>query len=426
MFSWSFFTGAMGLDIGLEVAGIKTQIAVEIDSTCCKTIRINRPEVFVFEEDISYINKNRLFKDSGIIHDPLILVGGPPCQSFSPAGNRAALNDPRGVLIFEYFRLIKEIRPLYFVFENVGNLLTAAIRHRPIDKRPGKRWNLKSYSNGNNLHADGAAPLTQEEMSGSAFRYLLQEIDSLHYSVQFAIVNSADYGAPQKRIRFIMIGCRDYTAPSLPSPTHGSAGSDLKRYRTLRDAIYDLKDNPGSHSVYTERIAGFFKKIPPGGNWRNLNLEDQKEILGPSIDAGGGKTGFMRRLSWDEPCPTLTTKPNRKGTALCHPDQIRPLSVKEYARIQGFPDNWQFDGAMNLRYSQIGNAVPLVLGQVVGRVIKEHYLKFRNHKPRPQSNSFSEIEIIYDRSLKYLYSFARNKRTTIDENQLRLVDNAAT
>lgn len=419
MKSWSFFSGAMGLDLGLEAAGIAAEIAVENDPWCCKTIRKNRPKVRVYEESITSISYEDLMRAAVKKPEPLVMAGGPPCQSFSSAGNRAALNDPRGILIFEYFRLIKEVRPQYFIFENVGNLLTSTLRHRPIDKRPGKRWNLRSYSNGGNHQEEGIEPLSQEEMSGSAFRYLLREIDTLQYSIRFSILNSADYGSPQKRIRFIMLGCRDYPAPDLPTPTHGK---DASKYLTLRDAIYDLRNSPGPHSVYTDRIASFFRKIPPGGNWRSLEQKDQREILGASIESGGGKTGFMRRLTWDEPCPTLTTKSNRKGTALCHPDQIRPLSVKEYARIQGFPDVWYFSGAMNIQYSQIGNAVPVILGKAIGQGIVAHFMKYRGKKPSIQANSFSDIEVMYDRALKILYSFARNKKTgKANDTQLRLI-----
>lgn len=408
----SLFSGAMGLDIGLELAGLDVKACIEVDHFCCETIRRNRPNIRVYEQPIQDLTGQEILDENKLSAEHTVLVGGPPCQSFSSAGNRAGLNDPRGNLIFEYFRFVREIRPACFVFENVGNLLTAALRHRPIDKRPGKNWNLSSYSPGNAKHIeDGSPPLEHDEHSGSAFKYLLNEIMALSYSITFGIVNAADFGAPQKRIRFVMLGFRDIPAPAFPKPIYGIKGKP--RYATLRDAIYSLRDNPGAHSVYTDRIASFFKRIPPGGNWRSLPIAAQKEILGRSFFAGGGKCGFMRRLAWDNPCPTLTAKPNRKGTALCHPDDIRPLSVKEYARIQGFPDDWIFIGAMNQVYQQIGNAVPIVLGATAGQHIL-HHLRTKPKSKETNHSTHKELMAMYENSIHILHSYARNKKIAID------------
>ena len=365
---WSFFSGAMGLDLGLEMAGIHPTLAIEIDSWCCTTIRRNRPSVTLLEGDVSKTTGAELKNLRKCSGDVDLMVGGPPCQSFSPGGKRAGLNDPRGNLIYEYFRLISEIRPRYFVMENVGNLITAALNHRPIKDRPGKHWNLRSYANGGGVAEEGIAPMADDELSGSAIRQILHDVQSLHYQVTFGLLDAADFGAPQHRLRFVMFGARDGFPPALPKATHGEGGSDLVTFRTIRDAIGDIRLNPGAHSSYTPDMAAYFSLVPPGGTWRNLPLRLQKEALGPAFESGGGKTGFFRRLDYEGLAPTVTTKPNRKGSAMCHPEFVRPISVWECARLQGFPDDWIIEGAMNQQYQQIGNAVPTYLGKAIGNV----------------------------------------------------------
>jgi DNA (cytosine-5)-methyltransferase 1 len=364
---WSFFSGAMGLDLGLEMAGIHPTLAVEIDPWCCKTIRSKRPSLTLFEGDVTKLSGADLRELRGFSGDVELMVGGPPCQSFSPGGKRAGLNDPRGNLIYEYFRLISEICPRYFVMENVANLITAALNHRPIKDRPGKHWNLRAYSNGRSLTEDGVAPLADDELSGSAIRQILRDVQSLHYQVTFGVLDAADLGAPQHRLRFVMFGARDGVPPALPKPTHGDSLLGLLPFRTVRDAIWDVRLNPGPHSSYTEEMASYFALIPPGGTWRNLPIELQKSGLGPAFKSGGGKTGFFRRLDYDSLSPTVTTKPNRKGSAMCHPEFVRPISVRECARLQGFPDDWIIEGPMNQQYQQIGNAVPTFLGKAIGK-----------------------------------------------------------
>lgn len=360
----------MGLDLGLEMAGIHPTLAVEIDPWCCTTIRRNRPSLTLVEGDVTKKSGAEFRELRQFSGDVELMVGGPPCQSFSPGGKRAALNDPRGNLIYEYFRLIREIRPRYFVMENVANLITAALNHRPIKDRPGKHWNLRAYSNGKPLAEDGVAPLADDELSGSAIRQILRDVQSLRYQVTFGVLDAADLGAPQHRLRFVMFGARDGLPPSLPKPTHGDSVPGLQPFRTVRDAIWDLRENPGPHSSYTEDMAAYFALIPPGGTWRNLPLELQKKGLGPAFESGGGKTGFFRRLDYDGLSPTVTTKPNRKGSAMCHPEFVRPISVRECARLQGFPDDWIIEGPMNQQYQQIGNAVPTYLGKAVGEQLR--------------------------------------------------------
>ncbi len=404
----------MGLDIGLEACGIEIAACCEVDKWCCETIRANRPNIRIYQDSISKLDPQAVAEDLNLTSS-FIVVGGPPCQSFSSGGNRGGLSDPRGNLIFEYFKFVKQLKPQAFIFENVGNLLTSALKHRPINLRPGKQWNLASYSSNFNKHSDdGNAQLEEAELSGSAFRYLLDELHSLRYSLTFGILNAADYGTPQKRIRFCMLGFRDVGACGLPKPTHGEFAP--LPHITLREAIGDLVDNPGSHSIYTDSVANLFRKVPPGGNWRDLTLEEQKKALGQSFHSGGGKTGFMRRLSWDFPAPTLTTKANRKGTALCHPEKIRPLSVKEYMRIQGFPDDWFISGSMNQQYQQIGNAVPVLLGKALGEKVLDTVSK-GEPKYEPTKN---DLTVMTETSLQKLRSYAKNNRKKTEYQQLPL------
>jgi DNA (cytosine-5)-methyltransferase 1 len=289
----------------------------------------------------------------------------------------------------------------------VANLVTAALRHRPIAERPGKHWNLSVYDQKRSGHGDGA-PMEADELSGSAIRQIVKDVRELGYQIHFSVVDAADYGAPQHRMRFLMFGARDAAAPTIPAPTHGDRIIGLRQFQTVRDAIYDLQAAPGPHSEYTPDVAKYFAMIPPGGCWRNLPKDIQREALGDaSYEAGGGKTGFYRRLAWDSPAPTITGRANRKGSALCHPQALRPLSVRECARLQGFPDDWQFVGAMNRQYMQIGNAVPVHLGTAVGHAL------LQDGNGEQGGNGFREhLDSAIDKAVRRLRSTARNKRGT--------------
>lgn len=327
-------------------------------------------------------------------------------------GKRAALNDPRGNLIYEYLRLVREVRPDHFVLENVANLATAALRHRPIAERPGKHWSLKRYDQGGTGNSEVQA-LEPDERASSALRQILCDVNDLGYGVTFGVLNAADYGASQNRMRLFMIGSRDGKTPFLPEATHGNKPG-LRSYRTVRDAISHLAHEPGPHSSYTEAVRRFFELVPTGGNWRDLPVELQREAMGGSFESGGGKTGFYRRLNWDLPAPTITGRANRKGSALCHPDQVRPLSVSECAALQGFPPEWQFSGSMNAQYKQVGNAVPISLASAVAHAV----LKVRAENQPLQYGSDSEE--LLDSALRTLRATARNKKSRSRQPALML------
>jgi DNA (cytosine-5)-methyltransferase 1 len=393
----SFFSGALGLDLGLERAGLAPTLCVELDRWCCDTIRANRPDVTLLEQDVRSFSWKQVREDQKLRSDVFLVTGGPPCQSFSTAGNRAALTDPRGNLIYEYLRIISEVRPRFFVLENVANITTAALRHRAIKDRPGEHWSLKKYS-GKQAVEVGKAPLEPDELAGSAIRQILRDVGDLGYSVTFGVLDAADYGASQKRMRFVMIGSREGAAPALPRPTHGPIAG--KPFATVRQAIEDIQNRPGAHSIYTPDVARFFDLVPEGGNWRSLPKDLQKKALGNSFHSGGGKTGFFRRLAWDAPSPTITGKANRKGTSICHPAYTRPLSVRECARVQGFPDDWDFSGAMNRQYLQVGNAVPVHLGEAIGRAILD----------ARTSNTY-DVDIMLDAAVRRIRAAASNKKS---------------
>ena len=213
--------------------------------------------------------------------------------------------------------------------------------------------------------------MDEDELAGSALKALLKDVvRPLGYHVAFGVLDAADYGAPQHRLRFVMLGSRDRPPPALPEPTHGHG---LLARATVRDAIWHLQNDPGEHSNYTPECARLFALVPEGGNWRSLPPELHREAMGGAYESGGGKTGFFRRLAWDRPAPTMTGKSNRKASAMCHPAATRPISARECAAIQGFPPEWVFAGATGQQFMQAGNAVPVALGRAVGRAILSHH-----------------------------------------------------
>ena len=259
------------------------------------------------------------------------MSGGFPCQAFSYAGKKLGFEDTRGTLFFEFARAVKEINPKIIIAENVRGLL--------------------KHENGKTLEAISSV------------------IDEIGYElVDPRVLKAVFYQVPQKRERLFLVGIRKDLAPfvkfSWPSP--------YTRIMTMRDALKegdlfdcDVPDSVGQ--TYPERKAEILSKVPQGGYWRDLPDDLQREYMKKSYFLGGGKTGMARRLSWDEPSLTLTCSPAQKQTERCHPEETRPLTVREYARIQTFPDTWKFSGPLTAQYKQIGNAVPVNLAYAVGR-----------------------------------------------------------
>jgi len=364
----SFFSGALGFDLGLEAAGFNCLAVNDVDPVVCRTIRRNRPDLRLYESDIRSISSGSIAKDLGLTPGDLFaIVGGPPCQAFSTAGRRLGLNDERGNVFLHFISLIRELRPKYAIFENVRGLLSAPLVHRPHDQR------------GSNF-----PPLAQHERPGGALLHILRTLEESGYDVTFTLYNTANFGVPQIRERLIFFGsCRGRKVPFM-KPTHDEKGRfGLHKWVTLRDAIRHLSRVPHHAAKFPAGRVVYYQMLKEGQNWRDLPERLQKEALGESWYAGGGKTGFYRRLAWDKPSPTLVTRPTMKATDLCHPDEIRPLSVEEYAAIQTFPAEYVFEGRLDDQYRQIGNAVPPRFGQAIGR----HIIAFDEDKLGEENGS---------------------------------------
>ncbi|MBI4256435.1 DNA (cytosine-5-)-methyltransferase [Candidatus Uhrbacteria bacterium] len=309
------FAGAGGTALGLENAGLKHSLLVEYDQNACQTLRSNRPAWKVIEDDIAKVDF-RAFKDKIDV-----VEGGFPCQSFSYAGKKLGFSDTRGTLFYEFARCIKEVRPKVAIGENVRGL----IRHD----------------------------------EGKTLETMLSALHELGYRVTWRLMRAQYLDVPQKRERVVIMAVRKDLQTPIFFP-------EERNYTIpIREALKACPVSEGQK--YPKRKEEILAMVPPGGYWRDLPLKVQKEFMGRSYYQGGGKTGMARRLSWDEPSLTLTCSPAQKQTERCHPEEDRPLTVREYARIQTFPDDWTFVGSTAARYKQIGNAVPVNLGFHVGK-----------------------------------------------------------
>ncbi len=307
------FAGAGGLALGLEKAGLGAKALIEIDKDAVATLRHNRPEWNVIHDDISKVSFEGMSAD--------IVTGGFPCQPFSYAGKSLGFEDTRGTLFYEFARCIKQVQPKLFLAENVKGL----INHQ----------------------------------KGKTLKTVLSVLESLGYNIQYSLLNAVNYDVPQKRERVIIVGTRPGIRFQYPAPS--------PKILTLRDALKDVPPSQGMK--YSPKRAAVLAQVPPGGCWRDLPEEIQKSYMMKSYYLTGGRTGMARRISWDEPSLTLTTSPSQKQTERCHPDETRPFTVREYARIQTFPDDWEFIGGIGSKYKQIGNAVPVSFAYHLGRAI---------------------------------------------------------
>ena len=309
------FAGAGGTALGFDHAGLKHTLLVDFNKDSIETIKKNKPEWNAVVNDVTKIDFKGLRAD--------VIEGGFPCQAFSFAGKKLGFDDIRGTLFFDFARSIKEIKPKVFMAENVLGLL----RHD----------------------------------NGKTFKIILNVLINLGYNVAFRVVRSQYFDVPQKRVRLIILGTRK----DLNLPLFFPKEKDY--IVSLREALEECPKSDGQK--YPVKKKKILDLIPPGGYWKDLPEELQKEYMGASFYMSGGKTGMARRLSWDEPSLTLTCSPAQKQTERCHPDETRPLNIREYARIQTFPDDWIFTGSISSQYKQIGNAVPVNLGYYMGRCI---------------------------------------------------------
>ena len=329
------FAGAGGLAIGLEKAGLKCVALNEIDKWACQTLRNNRPNWNVLEGDIKDFDFSK-FKNSVDV-----VTGGFPCQAFSYAGKKLGLNDARGTLFYEFARVVQEVNPAICIGENVRGLL--------------------SHEKGKTLQG------------------MISILDEIGYKVApVQVLKAINFRVPQKRERLILVGIRKDIDIDFEYP------KPRRKICNLKDALkkgelYNCDVPKSEGSMYPELKKEVLDLVPPKGYWRDLPVDIQKEYMGKSFYLGGGKTGMARRIGWDEPSLTLTCSPAQKQTERCHPDETRPFTVREYARIQTFPDDWKFAGSISQQYKQIGNAVPVNLAREIGysiiKALNEYYVK---------------------------------------------------
>ena len=294
----SLFTGAMGLDLGLEEAGFRTAVAVESNSDATATIRSNRPRIPIIERPISQVTTAEILKTAGLkAGDVTLVAGGPACQSFSTAGKREALGGKFGSLIYEFIRVVKEARPEFFVMENVRGLLSSAVVHRPL-----------------NLRGPGHPPLTDEEELGSAFRKVTGLLETLNYYVVFDVLNAADFGVAQTRQRLVLIGSRDGKPVTMPTPSHGEGGrGNRPAWRTLREALNGIRGEGTDCVQFVPSRRRYLAQVPPGGNWRDLPEKMRAEALGGAHRSwGAGRGSCVVCLGTDRARPSTPTPTTRR------------------------------------------------------------------------------------------------------------------
>jgi DNA (cytosine-5)-methyltransferase 1 len=332
--SIELFAGAGGMAIGMEKAGFEHILLNEFDKNACSTLRKNKPKWNVVEKDIHELNFTE-YKDKVDF-----ISGGFPCQSFSHSGKRLGLQDTRGTLFYEFARAIRETEPTCFLAENVKGLLT--------------------HDQGNTL------------------KVIVNVFSDLGYHVfKPVLLNANKYDVAQKRERLFIFGVKKelknkfnfIAPPEKNSPNLQDIFYEGKYYKT------NVSSLNSSGGVYSKEKQNLFEMIPPGKNWKHLPIETQKKYLGPMFYSEGGKTGILKRLSYEEPSVTILTNPSQKQTERCHPEHSRPLNIRESARIQSFPDEWEFCGSIASQYKQIGNAVPVMLAYNVGKMIHEQMIK---------------------------------------------------
>ena len=408
----SLFSGAMGLDLGLEQTGrFVTRAVVEHAPSFCKTIMRNRDaghlrdsNLLIYEDDICSLNPLDLLDDLGLaVGEVDLIAGGPPCQAFSTSGKRRTTNDPRGTLLWEMLRFIEKMQPRFFLIENVRGLMSAALEHRPIAERP----------------ENGGPPLAENEQPGSVVRQFMEDLDG-QYRLDIFEVNAVNYGAPQLRERVFFIGNRLGRVTQIPDPTHGrdqsrSTAGDLTLFeddtithsllpfRTLGEALANLEDPDPVRHDFSPRKKHYLSMVPPGSNWRSLPEDVARESMGRAFYAKGGRSGWWRRLSMDLPSPTIVAIPSHASTSLCHPTETRALTLRECARVQEFPDHWEFEGTPHEQFTQVGNAVPVRLGVVAGEAIAKEL----DDASSPSSDAQMEVPQIRQ---VYLQSHVRTRQ----------------
>ena len=297
------FAGAGGLALGVEKAGFNTLGLVEFDKDACDTLRRNRPEWKVMCDDIANVSSQDLELLFDVKKGELdLLSGGAPCQAFSYAGKRLGLEDARGTLFYHYAVFLEKLQPKMFLFENVKGLLTH----------------------------DG----------GKTYSTILDIFEKAGYEIKKEVLNAWDYGVAQKRERLMTIGIRKDLADKL-----SYSFPKAHEYKpVLRDVLQNVPESIGV--PYGENKKKIFELVPAGGYWKDIDPEIAKSYMKSCWNMEGGRTGILRRMSMDEPSLTVLTSPSQKQTERCHPLEARPFTVRENARCQSFPDEWEFCGSV--------------------------------------------------------------------------------
>ena len=322
--SIELFAGAGGLALGVEKAGFNTLGLIEFDKDAADTLKKNRPNWNVINDDIANISCLDLENYFSIKKGELdLLSGGAPCQAFSYAGKRLGLED--GTLFYHYALFLEKLQPKMFLFENVRGLLT--------------------------------------HDHGKTYSTMLDIFTKAGYTIDKQVLNAWNYGVPQKRERLITIGIRN----DLVEKTEYRFPKAHSYKPVLRDVLLDCPDGPGV--PYGEKKRKIFELVPAGGYWRDIDPAIAKEYMKSCWDMEGGRTGILRRMSLDEPSLTVLTSPSQKQTERCHPLEARPFTVRENARCQTFPDDWEFCGNVSAQYKQVGNAVPVNLAYDIAKEI---------------------------------------------------------
>lgn len=316
------FSGAGGLALGLTRTGFRIELALEIDKDACATLKRNNKThklswKKIVNDDIGSIDSFGEYKGKMDL-----VAGGLPCQAFNYAGLSRGFEDTRGTLFFEFARCVQDVQPKIVLGENVRGLL----RHD----------------------------------SGKTLETMINTLDELGYDVEHRLLRSQFFDVPQKRERLFIVGIRKDLRDRIPFLFPRERDYTI----SIREALKECPTSEGSK--YSPKKHKILKLVPPGGYWKDLPDRIQKEYMGASYHLGGGKTGMARRLSWDEPSLMLTCSPVQKQTERCHPKETRPLTIREYARIQSFPDDWEFTGSIASQYKQIGNAVPVNMAYHIG------------------------------------------------------------
>lgn len=341
----SLFSGAGGLDIGLERAGLEAVSLCEIDKVFCRTLESNKG--WKHSDQYSYLTKARILnadvrevsrQDVFDGEELDLVVGGPPCQAFSSSGKQLSVLDPRGALVMEFYRLIDLLRPRMFLFENVRGLVTARC------------------GNGE---------------PGGVITELHRILEDIGYSCRATLLNSADYGSYQRRVRCFILGSRKGLAPHFPSPTHEREhGLFGKGWQTLRDFLSLHADKDPSNFTYpSPLLAAQLKDIPDGGG---IKSQGKAEATRPGGHWGYRQGTFVADLS----LPARTVTGSESQDWVRWDGVLRRLTFKEIKLLQGFPEDWIVEGAKAQAYKQIGNAVPTVFGELIGKTIVAHLRNF--------------------------------------------------